>query len=158
TDFDHTYLMIGNDIRPSADIQIPVVSADGVVTEYLEYMITVADPALQGAAAASYTEPTPQDIVASAYAFAAQYGDGVLLNSEDCESIARDVAGAAGAVHGGNDINPDTRSTQTANLNQPEGFWRIAYDGADVTNPTTDWFSLLQPGDIVRIGWFGPQD
>ena len=56
-------------------------------------------------------------------------------------------------MRGGNDINPDTLSTQTANLNQPGGFWRIAYDGADVANPTTDWFSLLHPGDIVRIGW-----
>jgi hypothetical protein len=153
TDFADTYLNIGNVIGPSAAITVPVVSNNGVVTEYLEYQINVVDPSLQGAASKTLTEPTPNQIVQSAAAFDGAYGNASTVDLEDCESIARDVAAAAGAVHGGNDINPDTNSLQTANLNQPDGFWRIAYDGGAVSNPTTNWFDDLRPGDIVRIGW-----
>jgi hypothetical protein len=153
TDFADTILTLGNVISPSADIKVPVVSQNGVVTEYLEYVIEVVNPALESAAAKALTEPTVQDIIALAQLFDSTYGDATIPDAEDCESIARDVAAAAGAVHGGDDVNPNTASSQTANLNQPDGFWQIAYDGADVVNPTTDWFDLLRPGDIVRLGW-----
>ncbi len=146
TDFADTYLNVGNVIDPSADIKIPVVMQNGVVTEYLEYQINIVDPSLEGSAAANLTEPTPQDIVNSALLFNATYGDGVILDAEDCQSIASDLAAAVGAVHGGDDINPNLSSSETANLNQPDGFWRIAYDGGDVNNPTSNWFDVLHAG------------
>jgi hypothetical protein len=42
------------------------------------------------------------------------------------------------------------------------GFWRIVYTGAS-SSPVQDWYTLVQPGDIVRMEWFGsnpqhPQD
>jgi hypothetical protein len=154
-DFADTYLNVGNVIKTSADIKVPVAWNNGVVTHYIEYQINVVDPALEGSSAASLTEPTPREIVQSAINYDSFYGDGVVgtPQSEDCQSIAQDVAAAVGATHGGNDINPDTNAVQTANLNQPDGFWRIVYDGGEVAAPTKNWFSLLQPGDIVRIGW-----
>jgi Ca2+-binding RTX toxin-like protein len=39
-------------------------------------------------------------------------------------------------------------------LNEEGGFWRIAYRGSD-PNPVANWETLVQPGDIVRMGWVG---
>src|SRR5262245_53020445 len=38
-------------------------------------------------------------------------------------------------------------------LNVPGGFWRIVYTGAG-PSPVQDWYTLVQPGDIVRMEWF----
>jgi hypothetical protein len=153
TDFSSAILTLGNAISPNADIKVPVAFQNGTASAYVEYTITVVDPALEGPAALALTEPTPAEIVNSASLFDATYGDGTIPDSEDCQSIAAAVAGAAGAVHGGNDVNPNTSSSETANLNQPDGFWNIAYEGDSINSVGASWFSELQPGDIVRLGW-----
>lgn len=38
--------------------------------------------------------------------------------------------------------------------NESGGFWRVVYRGDD-GDPVTDWATLVQPGDIVRMGWTG---
>src|SRR4051812_34250128 len=38
------------------------------------------------------------------------------------------------------------------------GFWRVAYRASDYSNPIDDWQTLVQAGDIVRMGWSGGGD
>jgi Ca2+-binding RTX toxin-like protein len=71
-----------------------------------------------------------------------------------------DIAASAGAP-----LDPNTQaSTSTTDAsghtvvteqpadNEEGGLWRIAYRGSDA-GATSDWQSLLKPGDIVRVGW-----
>ena len=38
-------------------------------------------------------------------------------------------------------------------MNEDGGFWRIVHRGSN--NPVDNWQTLVQAGDIVRMGWVG---
>jgi hypothetical protein len=136
-------LRVGNDIGDFAYLAVPVAGANGIWTEMIRYSIITIDPVLLSPTAAN-GEPTLADIVASAQRFAATYVNPP--NSSDCHNIAEAVAAAAGATLGG-----ITGST-TPSENQDGGFWRVVYRGSD-PNPISNWQTLVQPGDIVRMVW-----
>jgi hypothetical protein len=136
----------GNLIWAGAQIQIPVAFTSGSATQYIDYEIQTfasqfAQPSLTTGA------PTPQDVVNAASAFAAAYTN--VPNTEDCYNIAHEVAAAAGAT-----MVYQTYSTNPQQ-NVAGGFWRIAYAAPQNGSAVVNWGSLVEPGDILRIGWEG---
>jgi hypothetical protein len=140
-------LQLGNEIAPLVFLTVPVSTGSGTPTEYIQYEINVVDPSLQGIPHGPSGEPTPADIVASAELYAAAYSG--VLNNNDCAFIAEDVAAAAGAV-----LDDAVTESLNPNSNQNNGFWQVVYRGSG-PDPITDWQTLVQPGDIVRMGWIG---
>jgi Ca2+-binding RTX toxin-like protein len=136
-------LHAGNDIGHYAYILVPTSGTPGSYAEYIQYSITTIDPHVLSPVA-GHGEPTPQDIVATAYRFANFYG--LVPNDNDCHNIAAAVATATGATL--TDLTGSLDPTQ----NQEGGFWRIVYKGSDA-NPIQNWQALVHPGDIVRMGW-----
>jgi hypothetical protein len=136
-------LLVGNDIGPLAFITVPISFDGAQYTQYIQYSITTIPASLMSPTAGSGA-PNPADIVAAAERFAAAYPG--VPNTNDCHFIAQDVAASAGAV-----LNDDTGSIDPTQ-NAPGGFWRIVYRGSD-PNPVSNWSSLVQPGDIVRMGF-----
>jgi hypothetical protein len=135
----------GNAIVTATEVQIPIAFDNlGNPTGYANYSIQnfespIAQPSL-------YTgQPTPQDVVNAASAFAAAYTN--VPNTEDCWNIAAEVAAAAGA--------PMARYTASIYPpdNQIAGFWRIAYAAPQDGSAVSNWSTLVQAGDILRIGW-----
>jgi hypothetical protein len=105
-------------------------------------MVTVA-PNLIDLPAGNH-EPTPADVVAAAYRFNNYYG--FVDNTNDCHNIAEDVAGSVGATL------PYDSGSLDPTQNVDGGFWRVVYRGSQA-NPVPNWQTLVQPGDIVRMGW-----
>lgn len=141
-------LHAGNDIGPFAYVMVP---ANSVNAEYIEYSVITVDPHVFSPVA-GLGEPTPQDIVDTAHRFAAYYGDGLVPNDNDCQNIAEAVAAATGAT-----FAPRLLALPEGldpSINQEGGFWRIVYRGSD-PDPVSNWHTLVQPGDIVRMGWTG---
>jgi hypothetical protein len=139
----------GNAIQANATIQIPVAfDSNGVAKDYVDYSVQNFGT---GFAQASLTTgaPTPQDVVNAASAFAAAYTD--VPNTEDCYNIAHEVAAAAGAT-----MTQNTGSTNPAQ-NVAGGFWRIAYAAPAGNSAVANWSTLVQAGDILRIGWANSQ-
>jgi len=139
-----TTINLGNDIGPLLFVTVPVSTGGGTATEYIQYEINVVAPNLQSPTAMNGA-PTPSDIVTSAERFAVAYSG--VLNNNDCSFIAGDVAAAAGATL--DDIESESLNPAQ---NMSAGFWRVVYRGSD-PNPVNDWQTLVQPGDIVRMGW-----
>jgi hypothetical protein len=133
----------GNNIGPFAYLAVPA-STDG--SEYIQYSVQVINPNVYSPVA-GHGEPTPQDIVNTAHRFDNYYGDLTVPNTVDCHFIAQAIAAATGAS-----LTDTTQNTDNPALNDEEGFWRIAYRGSD-PNPVTNWQTLVQPGDIVRMAW-----
>jgi hypothetical protein len=127
---------------PNLFVTVPVSTGGGTQT-YVQYEINVVAPNLQSATAMNGA-PNPSDIVASAERFAAAYSG--VTNDNDCGFIVGDVAAAAGAT-------PDDQLSGSTNpaQNGSAGFWRVVYRGSD-PGTVADWQSLLQPGDVVRMG------
>ena len=135
----------GNDIGPLAYLAVPAGGAADPFSEYIQYSAITVDPHVLSPVA-GHGEPTPADIVATAYRFANFYGNQIFADN-DCHNIASAVAAATGAtlpVNSGNGDDP----TQ----NEDGGFWRVVYRGSD-PNPVANWHTLVQPGDIVRMHW-----
>jgi hypothetical protein len=86
----------------------------------------------------------PDDIVNSALLYNSVYNG--VLNYNNCNWIADNLTAGAGAVMPFNDAWTDPT------LNQEGGFWRIVYRGSDSPDPVADWYTLVQPGDVVRMG------
>ena len=148
---DDVELQAGNQIIDPAQFQVQVTaSATGTSAEYVTYDAWSVDPAvIQAVQAAGHTGlPTPGAVVASANAFNATFGQ--ILNTDLCNWIANNVAAGAGASM------PQPNAMLDPTLNVPGGFWRIAYTGTGAS-PATNWSRLVQPGDIVRMGWFKPE-
>ena len=140
----NTYLVEGDQIITALTIAVATsFDSNGNVTGYTDYEVRDSDP--QFSTAPTDGAPTPQDIVNAATALSAAYTD--VPNVNDCYYIASAVAGAAGAVVG------STTGESNPSLNLASGFWRIAY-AAGVTGPAVDnWGTLVQAGDILRVGW-----
>ncbi len=143
SDLDKVTLQLGNNISPQAFVEVPVAFDHGTAVAYVKYQIATIDSSV---APGGYTTiaPTATDIVNAASLFASTFTD--VPNNNDCPNISADVGASVGAVHPAQDAstNPDQ--------NLPGGFWQIIYQGT-TANPTQDWYSLLQSGDFVRMGW-----
>jgi Hint domain len=135
-------LQLGNDIAPYVYLTVPIGN-----DSFIQYEINVVAQGLQAPPSGVDGEPTPQDIVASAIRYDAAY-DGV-VNPNDCGFMASDLAAAAGAP-----LDDQVSESLDPAENSSFGFWRVVYRGSD-PNPVSNWQSLLQPGDIVRMGWTG---
>jgi hypothetical protein len=115
-DITSVTLHVGNQINNPASLQVRVTQdKSGPNAEWITYDVWTVDPAfaqlagwIPGPPGQSPPEPsglipgqprapTPEAIVASAQAFAAIYGDGVILNTNLCNWIADNVAAGAGA-------------------------------------------------------------
>ena len=134
----------GNLIEAGATIEVPVAFSNGAPTSYIAYAIqtfvpSVAQPAVTTGA------PTPAGVVAAAEAFNSLYAG--VPNTEDCYNIAHEVAAAAGATL------PEQTGSTTPSQNVAGGFWRIAYAAPQDASAVVNWGTLVQAGDIVRIGW-----
>lgn len=135
----------GNAIWDEGNVQVPVAfDSHGNPTFYVDYSIQnfespFAQPSIESG------HPTPQDVVNAASAFAAAYTG--VANTEDCWNIAAEVASAAGAPMG-----QITGSTDPED-NEAAGFWRIAYAAPQNGTTISNWSSLAEAGDIMRIGW-----
>jgi len=140
---DQYSLQIGSDIGPLAYISVPIsYDQNHQPIDVIQYSITTIDPSLVSPHITNGA-PTPADIVATAYKFAAKYPHAV--SDADCTFIADDVAAAAGAPLA------DATASPVPSYNIEAGFWRIAYRGSDAASPLSSWSTKCQPGDIVRF-------
>lgn len=159
TNINQVTLLVGNQINNPASFQVRVTDdTSGPDSVFVTYDIWSVDPAvieamndiLESEGITPGSPPTPDMIVAAAKAFAEVYGDGDIPNTNLCNWIADNVAAAAGAPM------PPLNTSLDPSLNREGGFWRIVY-ASDIPDPVDDWSSLVQPGDIVRMGWFKPE-
>lgn len=136
-------LTAGNVIGPLMWMLTPLSKTGNTINAYTQHALITIDPAVLSPVAGDGA-PTPQDIVDTARRFDDFYG--FIVNDNDCHFIANAVAAATGAVF--------TDATQSLNPaeNEEFGFWRIFYR-APATNAVEQWQTMLQPGDIVRMGW-----
>lgn len=148
----------GNSIIRSAYFTVPTaVSAGGAASEYTQYNIWTVDPSANApetgystpdpnipASGSRFGAPDASDVAASAYRYNSLYDQP--YNTNNCNWISDNVTAGAGAVQPW--MNYSTDPAQ----NQEGGFWRIIYRGSDSPNPVQNWFSLVQPGDVVRMG------
>lgn len=144
SEFADVDYVAGNAIQANAEIQVPIAIDGGNSSGSTQYYIqnfgsAFAQPSLDSGA------PTPQDVVNAASAFAAAYTG--VANTEDCWNIACEVAAAAGATMPRNSYSTDPEH------NVAGGFWRIAYAAPQTDAAISNWSTLVQAGDILRIGW-----
>jgi hypothetical protein len=158
SDLDRVLFFVGNSIVWTAYFTVPVaLDAAGNPTEYVQYNIWTVDPSVDAPETAypmphpnvpgsgrRFGRPDPSDIVSSAYRYNTVYSG--VLNYNNCNWISDNVTAGAGAVQPW-----DNASTDPAD-NVSGGFWRIVYRGSDTPEPVRDWFTLTQPGDVVRMG------
>jgi hypothetical protein len=150
-DISEVSLLVGNQIINPAQFQAVVTAAtSGPLSETVTYSAWSVDPRVVNAVhqAGFGSVPTPGAVVASANAFASTFGQ--ILNTELCNWIADNVAAGADAPM------PLPNQMLDPTLNVQGGFWRIVYTGAQ-PSPVSNWSTLVQPGDIVRMGWFKPE-
>lgn len=139
-------LKAGNVIGANATILVPIsYDENGNAVEYASYKPMVVNPDLIPPPV-SGRAPTADDIVAMAEAYAKVYFN--IPNTDDCFNIGKAIAASVGAAL------PDSGYQLEPSENKDGGFWRIAYRG-DVGDPVIDWTTIVKPGDIVRMAWFG---
>jgi hypothetical protein len=155
TDISKVTLHAGNQIDNPASFQIRLTEdKSGPDATFITYDVWTVDPrvieAMQISGYVPGSAPTAETVVKAAEAFASVYGNGVIPNTNLCNWIADNVAAGAGAPM------PLPNTSFDPSLNVEGGFWRIVY-AADIPAPPADWYSLVQPGDIIRMGWFKPE-
>ena len=142
-DIHEVELVVGNNISSPAQFEARVTQAiSGPESEIVTYSVWTVDPAVAKGVESTPGKPTPADIVASAHSLDKTFPK--VPNTNLCNSIADDVAAAAGAAM----PLPNTYPDPTENVSG--GFWRIHYTGVG-PNPVKNWFRLVVPGDIVRM-------
>lgn len=145
SEYGDVYYVGGNAIQANGVIEVPIAfDSSGTPTGYTQYYIQNFGSAFAQSSLESGA-PTAADVVNAASAFAAAYTGAA--NTEDCFNIAHEVAAAAGAT-----MEEDTGSTDPEK-NVAGGFWRIAYAAPQDGTAVSNWSTLVQAGDILRIGW-----
>ena len=140
---DKVELRVGNNISSPAQFEAQVTQASsGPESEIVTYSVWTVDPAVAKGVESTPGKPTTADIIASAHSLYKTFPK--VPNTNLCNSIADDVAAAAGAAM----PLPNTDPDPTGNVSG--GFWRMAYTGAR-PNPVKNWFRLVMPGDIIRM-------
>jgi Ca2+-binding RTX toxin-like protein len=140
--FQDISIAVGNNIVSNVALEVQI---DNGSAPSIESLVIGTVPEEFKSPAVFDGAPTPDGVVAIARQVADvayAYG-GYYVN--DAHNIAHVIAAGAGAT-----LDPMTASMNPAE-NQEGGFWRIAYRGSD-PDPVTDWETLVQPGDIVRVG------
>jgi hypothetical protein len=142
-DTDNVELLVGNNIDSPAQFNAQVTRANlGPESEIVTYTVWTVDPRVASGVGSTPGKPTPADIIASAHSLDSTFPD--VPNTNLCNWIADNVAAAAGASQPLPNFYPDPTD------NVEGGFWRMAYTGAR-PNPVKDWFTLVMPGDIIRM-------
>ena len=148
---DVVELKVGNNIDNVPQMEVRVTeAATGPDAKFVTYNVWWVDPTvatLVGNAGVVPGRPTPEAIVSSATAWGSVFPG--VLNEEDCNWIADAVAAGAFATMPLPDADLDP------NGNVDGGFWRVVYRGTDSPEPVEDWSTIVRPGDIVRMQWFG---
>jgi len=143
THTDNVELLVGNNICCPAQFDARVTPASsGPESEIVTYSVWTVDPTVANGVASTPGKPTTGTIGASALSLYRTFPD--VPNTNECNWIADNVAAAAGVTM----PLPNTYPDPTDNVEG--GFWRIAYTGAR-PNPVRNWFSLVAPGDIIRM-------
>ncbi len=142
SDLSSVMLQLGNNIEPQAFIDIPIATNNGTASAWVDYEIATVNSSVAQVTGTSV--PAPGDILQAATAFSIAYVN--VPNNNDCPNISADVGAAAGAVHPAYDASTDP------DQNVGGGFWRIVYRGTQ-SNPVQDWYTEIEPGDFVRMGW-----
>ena len=143
THTDKVELLVGNNICCPAQFDARVTPASsGPESEIVTYSVWTVDPKVANGVTSIPGKPTTADIGASARSLYSTFPD--VPNTNECNWIADNVAAAAGVPM----PLPNTFPDPTDNVEG--GFWRIAYTGVG-PNPVRNWFSLVVPGDIVRM-------
>ena len=154
--FSNITINVGNNIMPNVYLTIELAN-NGTDRHFQELNITTV-PDQRTSLAVFDGSVTANDIVATARTFATAYNG--VANANDCHWMAMTIAAAAGAAfdpatqQGAMQVvNPATGAQLFLNLslNEEGGLWRIVHRGSG--NPVDDWQTLVQPGDIVRMGW-----
>ncbi len=143
SNISNAVLTTGNIIGPYAYIATGISGSPYDV--YMQYSLIAVDPDMMRSDATTRA-PVAQDIVDAANRLFSEYG--YSFNDNDCHYIAAHVGAAAGAVF------TDRTQSISPSENEEYGFWRIAYRGSD-PGAIAQWQTLLQAGDIVRMGWNG---
>lgn len=141
-DFHNVTIDVGNNIMPN--VYLTLEWANNGTDQHFQELAVTTVPGQQTSLAAFDGMVTANDIVTTARAFATAYNG--VANANDCHWMATTIAGAAGAT-----LDPATQNVINPGLNEDGGFWRVAHRGSD--NAVDDWQTLVQPGDIVRMGW-----
>ena len=140
---DRVELMVGNNIDNPAQFSAQVTRAkSGPESETVTYSVWTVDPAVARGVESTPGKPIPADIIAAAHSLESVFPD--VPNTNLCNWIADNVAAVAGASQPLPNFYPDPTN------NVSGGFWRMAYTGAR-PNPVKNWFSLVMPGDIIRM-------
>ena len=148
----------GNSIVRTASFTVTnAVDASNQPAQNIDYNIWTVDPSVLApqtgdarpvagvpGSGTRFGRPDPADMVSSAYRYNTVYAG--VLNTNNCNWIADNVAAGAGAVMPFDDDSTDPTD------NVSGGFWRIVYRGSD-PDPVQDWGAIVQPGDVVRLQW-----
>ncbi|MES2130351.1 MAG: DUF4214 domain-containing protein [Pseudomonadota bacterium] len=92
----------------------------------------------------NYVDATPNHATPEEIAALAKGLIGQVWNSNGCWLLASNVSAAAGAS-----LPVASAFLDNANITG-NGQWQLVYNGATQTG---DWRALLQPGDMVELGW-----
>ncbi|WP_298957201.1 calcium-binding protein [uncultured Methylobacterium sp.] len=147
-DIGRVTMFIGNSMMNTTAFSVPVTAPDDPAPAYRTYNVWTTQPVVQGPDF-STGRIDAADMIASATLFNRTYTH--IPNDNNCNWIADNVAAAAGAVM------PYLNHNDDPSNNVEGGFWRIAYRGDATPDPVSDWSTLTQPGDVVRMVWVDDQ-
>ncbi|WP_424813370.1 hypothetical protein [Roseococcus sp. YIM B11640] len=144
-DIGDVQFLVGNQIYASAWFGVTTATDSlGNPTQITKYNMWSVDPGVStyqpGVAPAGAAA-----MVKSVNTYATVYDD--VQNYDNCNWIADNVAAGMGATM------PYLNYSNDPDENQSGGFWRIVHNGTK--DPVADWSQLVQPGDVVRLGWAG---
>jgi hypothetical protein len=140
---DEVEFLVGNEIPAAAWFAVTTATdAAGNATQVTRYNMWSVDPSVS-TYQAGLAPAGPAAMVNSATTYATVYND--VQNYDNCNWIADNVAAGLGATMPYQNFSNDPME------NRSGGFWRIVHNG--VENPVADWSTLVQAGDVVRMGW-----
>ncbi|MBR0651328.1 hypothetical protein GXW78_16770 [Roseomonas terrae] len=140
---DEVEFLVGNEIPANAWFAVTTATdTAGNATQITRYNMWSVDP-LVNTYQAGQAPVGPSAMVNSVATYWNIYND--VQNYDNCNWIADNVAAGLGATMPYQNFSNDPME------NRSGGFWRIVHNG--VEDPVADWSTLVQPGDVVRMGW-----
>lgn len=143
-DINHVTMVIGNSMLNTTSFTVSTSGAQANLPLSRTYNVWTAQPNVASSQIGN-GDVTSNDMVASANLFnQLHYG---LANQNNCNWIADDVAAAAGASM------PYLNDADAPEQNVSGGFWRAVYRGDETAAAASNWSTLTQPGDVIRMVW-----